>query len=131
MNDLQKGLVHRNLCYAAMKKIKSFCGTKHPTKGQVKKKWNAKRKMQNWIDDDKSVYAREDLAYKLIRPINLGVIEANEFRKNLGVENDQSVRIEREIIAIIMKIFAKEKMVRQYKILNYLTLLICTLLFTN
>ena len=77
------------------------------------------------------MYAREDLAYKLIRPINLGVIEANEFRKNLGVENDQSVQIEREIIAIIMKIFAKEKMVRQYKILNYLTLLICTLLFTN
>ena len=77
------------------------------------------------------MYAREDLAYKLIRPINLGVIEVNEFRKNLGVENDQSVRIEREIIAIIMKIFAKEKMVRQYKILNYLTLLICTLLFTN
>ena len=38
MNDLQKGLVHRNLCYAAMKKIKSFCGTKHPTKEQVKKK---------------------------------------------------------------------------------------------
>ena len=77
------------------------------------------------------MYAREDLAYKLIRPINLGVIEVNEFRKNLGVENDQSVRIEREIIAIIMKIFAKEKMVRQYKILDYLTLLICTLLFTN
>ena len=38
--------------------------------------------MQKWIDDDKSVYAREDLAYKLIRPINLGVIEANEFRNN-------------------------------------------------
>ena len=54
------------------------------------------------------MYAREDLAYKLIRPINLGVIEANEFRKNFGVENDQSVRIEREIIAIIMKIIAKE-----------------------
>ena len=77
------------------------------------------------------MYAREDLAYKLIHPINLGVIEANEFRKNLGVQNDQSVRIEKEIIAIIMKIFAKEKMVRQYKILDYLTLLICTLLFTK
>ena len=44
MNDLQKGLVHRNLCYAAMKKIKSFCGTKHPTKGQVKKKMKCKKK---------------------------------------------------------------------------------------
>ena len=44
------------------------------------------------------------------------MIEANEIRKNLAVENDQSVRIEREIIAIIMKIFAKENMVRQSKI---------------
>ena len=35
MNDLQKGLVHQNLCYAAMKKIKSFRSTKHPTKEQV------------------------------------------------------------------------------------------------
>ena len=42
MNDLQKGLVHRNICYAAVKKIKSFCGTKHPTKGQVKKKTKEK-----------------------------------------------------------------------------------------
>ena len=41
------------------------------------------------------------------------MIEANEFRKNLGVENDKSIRIEREIIAIIMKIFAEENMVRQ------------------
>ena len=38
--------------------------------------------MRKWTDDNKSVYAREDLAYKLIRPINLGVIEANEFRNN-------------------------------------------------
>ena len=34
---LQKGLVHQNLCYAAMKKIKSYCNTKNPTKKQVKK----------------------------------------------------------------------------------------------
>ena len=48
-----------------------------------------------------------DLAYNLICNTNVGVIEANKFRKNLGVENDQSIRIERERIAIIMKIFAK------------------------
>ena len=42
--------------------------------------------------------------------------EANEFRKSLGVKNDKSIWIEREIIAIIMKIFAKENMVRQYQI---------------
>ena len=94
-----------------MKKIKSFCETKHPTKEQVKK---YKRKMNEWIDDDKSVYIREDRAYKVIRYINLGVTEADEFRKNLGVKNDQSIRIEREIIAIIMKVFATEIMVRQY-----------------
>ena len=37
MIDLQKRLVHRNLCHVAMKKIKIFCGTKDPTKWQVKK----------------------------------------------------------------------------------------------
>ena len=37
----------------------------------------------------------------------------NEFRKKLGVENEQSIRIETEIIALIMKIFAKEIEVMQ------------------
>ena len=83
MIDLQKRLCHRNLWHAAMKKIKSFCKTKYPTKEQVKK---YKRKMSQWINDDKSVYIREDLAYKLFCYINPGVIEVNEFRKNLGVE---------------------------------------------
>ena len=64
--------------------------------------------MNQWIDDDKSVYLREDLVYKLTRQIIPGVIEANEFRKNLGVENDKSIRIEREIIAMIMKILRKK-----------------------
>ena len=64
--------------------------------------------MDTWIDDNKSVYVCQDLGY------NPGVIEANEFRKNLGVENENSIRIEREMIAIIIKIFAKEIMVRQY-----------------
>ena len=44
------------------------------------------------------------------------MIEANEFRKNVGVENEKSIRIEREMVAIIMKIFAKEILVRQYEI---------------
>ena len=50
------------------------------------------------------------------------MIEADEFRKNLGIKNVQSIRIEREIIATIMKIFAKENMVRQHQIpgLRYL-----------
>ena len=79
-----------------------------------------KIKTSQWINDDKSVYIREDLAYKLILYINPGVIEANEFRKNLGFENDKSVRIEREIIVIIMKIF-----------LDYFIGLICVLLIIN
>ena len=79
-----------------------------------------KIKTSQWINDDKSVYIREDLAYKLILYINPGVIEANEFRKNLGFENDKSVRIERETIVIIMKIF-----------LDYLIGLICVLLIIN
>ena len=60
MIDLQKRLVHRNLCHAAMKKINILCGTKHPPKKQVKK---YKRKMSQWVNDDKSVYIHEDLAY--------------------------------------------------------------------
>ena len=120
MIDLQKRLCHRNLCHVVTKKMKSFCSTKHPTKAQVKK---YKRKANEWDeDDDKSVYICKDLAYRIIRYTNLGVIEADEFRKNLGIKKDQSIRIEREIIATIMKIFAKEKMVRQYQIpgLRYL-----------
>ena len=109
MIDLQKRLCHRNVCHVALKKIKSFCKTKYPTKEQVKK---YKRKANELGDDDnKSVYIREDLAYNLIYYIKLGVIEADEFRKNLGITNNQSIRIERKMI-----LFAKENMVRQYQI---------------
>ena len=83
MIDSKKRLCHRNLYHVAMKKIKSFCGTKHPTKVQVKK---YKRKMSQRINDDKSVYIREDFAYKIIWYTNLGVIEADKFRKNLSVK---------------------------------------------
>ena len=86
MIDLQKRLGHRNVCHVEMKKIKSFCKTKYPTKEQVKK---CKRKANELSDDDnKSVYIREDLAYNLIHYINLGVIEADEFRKNLVITNN-------------------------------------------
>ena len=64
--------------------------------------------MSQWISDDKSVYICEDLAYKIIRYFNLGVIEADEFGKNLSVKNDQPIRLEREMIATIMKIFAQK-----------------------
>ena len=37
MIDLQNYLHHQNLCHVAMTKIKSYCGTKNPTKKQVKK----------------------------------------------------------------------------------------------
>ena len=81
MSDLQENFDLQNLYHLAKKKVKSYCGTKHPTKDQVKK---YKRKMDQWIDDDnKSVYIREDLAYNLICYNNLGVIKADEFRKNL------------------------------------------------
>ena len=113
MIDLQKRLVHPNLCHVAMKKIKSFCDTKHPTKQKVKK---YESKMRKWINDDKSVYTHEDHAYRFVRYFNLGIIEADEFRKNLGITKNQSVRINRKMVAIIMKIFAKEIMVRLYKI---------------
>ena len=72
--------------------------------------------MGQWTNNDKSVYIREDLAYKIIRYTNLGEIEAYEFRKNLGITNIQSIRIKREIIATIIKIFAKESMVGQCQI---------------
>ena len=69
--------------------------------------------MSQWINEDKSVYICEDLAYKLIRYINLGVVEAVKVRKSLAITNSQSIQIETEMVAIIMKIFAKEIMVRQ------------------
>ena len=71
--------------------------------------------MGQWIYDNKGAYICKNLAYYLIRYNSLGVIKADEFRKNLGIKNNQSIRNEREIIAAIMKIFAKEIVVRQYK----------------
>ena len=47
------------------------------------------KKNGQWISDDKNVYIHEHLAYKLICYINLGLIEADEFTKSLGVENDK------------------------------------------
>ena len=98
------------MCHAAMQKIQNYCKTKYLIKEQVKK---YKRKWGKSIDDYKSAYLCEDLAYKLIFYTNADMIEVNEFRKKLGIENEQSIRIEREIIALIMKIFAKEIKVMQ------------------
>ena len=42
--------------------------------------------MGQWIDDNKSVYICEDLAYFLICYNNLGAIKADESRKNLGIK---------------------------------------------
>ena len=72
--------------------------------------------MGQWIDDNKSVYIREDLPYNLIHYNNLGVIEADKFRKNLTIQKNQPVRIEREIIPKIMKLFTKERTAWHYKI---------------
>ena len=47
--------------------------------------------MNEWIDESKSVYVCEDLAHKLICYINLGVIETNEFRKNLSAKKQMSL----------------------------------------
>ena len=44
------------------------------------------------------------------------MIEADGFRQNLDVKNDQLIQIEREIIAIVMNIFVKENMVKYYQI---------------
>ena len=77
---------------------------------------SSKFKKYKWIYDDKSVYNRENFAYRLIHYIHPRVVEADEFRKNLGVENDKSIRIETEIVDVTMKIFAKENLVRQYQI---------------
>ena len=68
--------------------------------------------MGQWIDDNKSVSVREDLAYNLICYINTLVIKTDEFKKKNGITNNQSARRETDIIATIMKVFAKENMVR-------------------
>ena len=99
-------------------------------KSKITKEWKHKKyKMGQWTNNDKIVYIREDLAYKMIRYTNLGVIEGDQFRKNLGITNNQSIRIEREIIATIMKIFVKESMRKQYQ--DYLVVLICVFLLIN
>ena len=73
--------------------------------------------MSQLIDDNKSVYIPEDLTYNLIRYNNLGVIKVDEFRKVLGISNNFNQFEEKKtIIALIMKIFAKESMARQYEI---------------
>ena len=77
--------------------------------------------MSQRINDGKSVYIREDVAYELINYSNLSVIEADEFRTNLGITNSQSIRIEREMVAIIMKTI-------DY---SYLSCLICAFLLIN
>ena len=53
--------------------------------------------MSQWIDDNKSVYIHEDLAYNLSCYNNLGVIKVDDVRKNLGISNNQSIRRERDI----------------------------------
>ena len=57
------------------------------------------------------------------------MIEAGEFRKNLGITNNQSTQIERRMIAIIMKVFVKENMVRQYQITGKSTRWLCWFMF--
>ena len=52
----------------------------------------------------------------MIRYSKWGVTKTDEFRINLAILNNQSVRTEIEIVAIIMKIFAMESMIRQHKI---------------
>ena len=53
------------------------------------------------VKTDTKNKTHENLAYKLIRYIDLRVIEADDFRENIGVKNDQSIRIETKLIAII------------------------------
>ena len=77
-----------------------------------------------------NVYICENLAYKIIHYTNLDAIKADEFRNNLGVKVDQSIWIERKMIAIVIKIFAKESML-SVKFLDYLIKLICVLLLIN
>ena len=95
------------------KKIKHYCNIKYSTKDQIR---IYIKKVNQWIDDDKSIYLREDLTFNLIRSTNLGVTKADELRKNLWILNNQSIRRERKTIAITMKIFIMESTMRQYKI---------------
>ena len=104
-----------------MKKIKSFFAAQNILLKSRSKKKKKKKKMSQRINDGKSVYIREDVAYELINYINLSVIEADEFRTNLGITNSQSIRIEREMVAIIMKTI-------DY---SYLSCLICAFLLIN
>ena len=59
-----------------------------------------KRKMSKQTNNGKTVYIREDLAFKTIRDTNLGVIEADEFRKNLDPIPDASFDLDFKIAKI-------------------------------
>ena len=95
MIDLQKRSDYR--IYVMLQLLTTFCGTKSPTKEQIKQYKGKRNELgddgddDDDDDDDKSVYLNEDFAYKLIRYIDPGVTEANKFRKNLGVENNKSI----------------------------------------
>ena len=56
--------------------------------------------MSKQTNNGKTVYIREDLAFKTIRDTNLGVIEADEFRKNLDPIPDASFDLDFEIAKI-------------------------------
>ena len=77
------------------------------------------------------MYIREDLAYNLICYNNKGVIKADEFRKNLGITNNESVRREKDRISTVMKILAKKIWGGNKKLMVYFLKLICVFLFIN
>ena len=56
------------------KKIKRYCNIKHSTKDQIR---IYIKKVNQWIDDDKSIYLHEDLTFNLIRSTNLGVTKTD------------------------------------------------------
>ena len=89
--DMQQRLDHRNLSHVAIKKIKGCCKTKHLAKEQIKKCKRKANELGDDDDNDKSVYIRENLADNLIHYINVGVIEPDDFRKNLGITNNHSI----------------------------------------
>ena len=60
---------------------KSYCNTKYHSKNQAKK---YKRKIIQLINDDKTMYLREDLAYNLILYSNLDVIESCNFKQSIN-----------------------------------------------
>ena len=120
MIDVQKGLGMKNISDLVRKKIHGIFTIRNPTKEQIRK---YKRSGKEWFDYDFYIYVRNDLMSRItkncIREKGRGK-KIDDFRIKLGFKpNDIPLSKEHGITTKKPKLFKKEKIRLQHKILNY------------